>query len=134
MADAVGERECLARLEDAHEFDGADKALLPHVADVGVLPEARCFLREPLLQRSVFFQRPVVAEDLQVRACRGAAERVAGVAVAVEEGLELGEFAENRNGPSSATQQGALCVPEPVTVSTAPLRTRLISFACAMVT
>ena len=46
----------------------------------------------------------------------------------------LGELLENRNGPTSASQQGAFCVPEPVVVRTFPLRTRLISLACAMVT
>ena len=40
--------------------------------------------------------------------------------------LWLGELAEKRNGPASVTQQGACCVPEPVTVRTLPLRTRLI--------
>jgi hypothetical protein len=38
-------------------------------------------------------------------------------------------LAENKNGPSSATQQGAFCVPEPVTFNMLSLRTRLISFA-----
>src|ERR1700687_4287501 len=46
--------------------------------------------------------------------------------------LLLGEFAEKRNGPSSASQHGADCVPELVIVKTASLRTRLISFACAI--
>ena len=37
--------------------------------------------------------------------------------------------AEKRKGPTSVTQQGALCVPEPVTVRTSSWRTRLISLA-----
>ena len=39
----------------------------------------------------------------------------------------LGELLENRNGPTSVSQHGAFCVPEPVTVRTVPLRTRVIS-------
>src|ERR1700690_411723 len=46
----------------------------------------------------------------------------------------LGELLENRNGPTSVSQHGACCVPDPVTVSTAPFRTRLISFAWRIVT
>jgi len=41
----------------------------------------------------------------------------------------LGELLENRNGPTNASQQGAFCVPEPVTVRTVPLRTSVISLA-----
>src|SRR5579862_4534283 len=94
MARPRGVREGFARVEVADDFHGADHPFEADVAHVWVIPEARGEAGEGLRFRlemgnGVFgFKKAEAGEG-----CR-AAEGVAGVAVAVEERLQLGEIPE----------------------------------------
>ncbi len=86
QAAAVAGGEGLARAPVRHQFEGQDHSGLPYFGHVGVCGQ-RCRQRRHARRRAaVARQHVVTVEDGQRRQRRGATERVAGVAVRVQEG------------------------------------------------
>ena len=94
MADPLFERIGFPRLLVLHQLDGHDESLLPDVSHMGQLPEWLKQSRHRLdlgLQSS---ERLFFLKHFDVGQRDGAAERIAGIAVAVEEGFEVFVSAE----------------------------------------
>ena len=79
----------LARRAVLHELDRHDHAGLPHLRDVRVVRERRKRVRHAARQRAVPRDHVLVAEDAERRERRRAGERIAGVAVRVQERGQL---------------------------------------------
>ncbi len=86
QAAAFGGGERRARRLVAHQFDRGDHAGLAHIGDVAdARPAAPVALARCARERAVAFEHGLVAEDRQRRQRRAAGERIAGVAVRMQE-------------------------------------------------
>src|SRR5213593_808231 len=105
-ADTLGRRVGRLRLTVPYQFDPDDKAELANVADVRMLAER---LQEAMERRDLgteLLQRALPRNDVQVGQRHGAAQRVARIAVTVEESLELLVAAEERPVDTLGRQRG----------------------------
>src|SRR6266545_3901397 len=105
--DQLGRRVGRLRLTVPYQFDPDNKAELADVADVRMLAER---LQEAMERRDLgteLLQRALPRNDVQVGQRHGAAQRVARIAVTVEEGLELLVAAEERPVDTLGRQRGS---------------------------
>ena len=89
MADPLFESVGFLCLLILHQLDRHDESLLPDLADMGQLPEGLKQSRQRLDLRLQSHERLLFLEDFDVGQRDGAAERIAGIAVAVEECFEI---------------------------------------------
>ena len=94
MSDPLFEPIGFLRLLILHQLDGHDESLLPDLAYMGQLPERLKQSRQRLDLGLQSGERLLFLEDFDVGQRDGAAERIAGVAVAVEESFEVCVCAE----------------------------------------
>jgi len=94
VTDPLFERIGFLRLSILHQLDRHDESLLPDLSHMGQLPERLKQSRHRLNLGLQSGERLFFLEHLDVGQGDGAAERIAGVTVAVEEGFEVCVSAE----------------------------------------
>ncbi len=96
QAATIRGRERCARGLVGNEFNRRDHAGLAHVGHVRVIDDWRDARRHVCREHAIAFKHGIVAEDLQRGRRRTAGQRVAGVAVRMQEGLSGGVFGVER--------------------------------------
>ena len=81
-----------ARGRVLHEFDGQDHAALADFGDVSVRAQVLDAGEHARRGRAIAFEHGLVAENGERGIRRGAGQRIAGVAVGMQEGVEPGVF------------------------------------------